>query len=225
MLRGVSFVVEPQQTLAIVGETGAGKTTIINILSRFYRIQRGRVLIDGVDIQEIPFETVRSLIVTVMQDVFLFSRSLRENITLGKNFDEERFASVSQITHIDRFIQTLPEGMDEQVMERGATFSAGERQLISFARALYADPAVLVLDEATSSIDTETERLIQDAIIGLMQGRTSIVVAHRLSTIKHAQKIIVLDKGRIVEQGGHEELMQRKGLYRSLYTLQFDALT
>jgi len=225
VLRGVSFVVEPQQTLAIVGETGAGKTTIINILSRFYRIQRGRVLIDGVDIQEIPFETVRSLIVTVMQDVFLFSRSLRENITLGKNFDEERFASVSQITHIDRFIQTLPEGMDEQVMERGATFSAGERQLISFARALYADPAVLVLDEATSSIDTETERLIQDAIIGLMQGRTSIVVAHRLSTIKHAQKIIVLDKGRIVEQGGHEELMQRKGLYRSLYTLQFDALT
>jgi len=177
-----------------------------------------------VDIQDIPFETVRSLIVTVMQDVFLFSRSLRENITLGRELDNERFASVSQITHIDHFIKRLPGGMDEQVMERGATFSAGQRQLISFARALYAHPAVLVLDEATSSIDTETERLIQDAIIGLMQGRTSIVIAHRLSTIKHAHKIIVLDKGRIVEQGGHEELMQRKGLYRSLYTLQFDAL-
>ena len=223
VLRGVSFTVEPQQTLAIVGETGAGKTTIINILSRFYRVQRGRVLIDGVDIQDIPYETVRSYIVTVMQDVFLFSRSLRENITLGFPYDEERFASVSRITHIDRFIRALPGGRDEQVMERGATFSAGERQLLSFARALYADPAVLVLDEATSSIDTETERLIQDAIIGLMRGRTSIVIAHRLSTIKHAQKIIVLDQGAIVEQGRHEELMRGKGLYRSLYTLQFDA--
>ena len=224
VLRGVSFVVEPHQTLAIVGETGAGKSTIINILSRFYKVQRGQVLIDGVDIESIPFETVRSLIVTVMQDVFLFSRSLRENIILGGNLDEERLVSVSQITHIDRFVETLPKGMDEPVMERGSTFSAGQRQLISFARALYADPAVLVLDEATSSIDTETERLIQDAIIRLMQGRTSIVIAHRLSTIKHAHKIIVLDRGRIVEQGGHDELMQNEGLYRSLYTLQFDAL-
>jgi ABC-type multidrug transport system fused ATPase/permease subunit len=225
VLRGVSFVVEPRQTLAIVGETGAGKSTIINILSRFYDVQRGKVLIDGKDIRDIPFEIVRSLIVTVMQDVFLFSRSLRENIILGRNFDEERFSSVSRITHIDGFIKTLPQGMDEPVMERGATFSAGQRQLISFARALYADPAILVLDEATSSIDTETERLIQDAIIGLMQGRTSIVVAHRLSTIKHADKILVLDRGRIADQGDHDELMRRGGLYRSLYTLQFDALT
>jgi ATP-binding cassette subfamily B protein len=220
----VNFTVDPQQTLAIVGETGAGKSTIINILSRFYRVQRGEVLIDGVDINDIPYESVRSHIVTVMQDVFLFSRSLRENITLGLPYDAERFNDVSRITHIDRFIRSLARGPEEQVMERGATFSAGERQLLSFARALYADPAVLVLDEATSSIDTETERLIQDAIIGLMRGRTSIVIAHRLSTIKHAQKIIVLDQGRIVEQGGHEELLKKQGLYRSLYTVQFGAL-
>jgi len=224
VLRGVSFVVEPHQTLAIVGETGAGKSTIINILSRFYKVQRGQVLIDGVDIEAIPFETVRSLIVTVMQDVFLFSRSLRENIILGGNLDEKRLVSVSQITHIDRFVETLPKGMDEPVMERGSTFSAGQRQLISFARALYADPAVLVLDDATSSIDTVTARLIKDATVRLMQGRTSIVIAHRLSTIKHAHNIILLDRGRVVEQGGHDKLMQKEGLYRSLYTLQFDAL-
>lgn len=225
VLKGVSFSVEPQQTLAIVGETGAGKSTIINILSRFYGVQRGQVLIDGVDITDIPYETVRQNIATVMQDVFLFSRSVRENVTLGTPYDEKWFSEVSRVIHIDRFIASLPGGMEEQVMERGATFSAGERQLLSFARALYADPSVLVLDEATSSIDTETERLIRDAILALLKGRTSIVIAHRLSTIKHAHRIIVLDRGRIVEQGKHESLLRKKGLYHRLYTLQFEAMS
>jgi ATP-binding cassette subfamily B multidrug efflux pump len=225
VLRGVSFTVEPKKTLAIVGETGAGKSTIINLLSRFYTLQRGRILIDGVDIENIPRETLRRNIATVMQDVFLFSRSVRENIILDAPYDEHRFEEVSRITHIDRFIGSLPGGMHEPVMERGATFSAGERQLLSFARALYADPFILVLDEATSNIDTETERLIQDAILALLRGRTSIAIAHRLSTIKHAHAIIVLDRGRIVEQGDHEHLLKRRGLYHKLYSLQFEALS
>jgi ABC-type multidrug transport system fused ATPase/permease subunit len=225
VLKGVSFILEPKRTLAIVGETGAGKSTIIGILSRFYEVQRGQVLIDGTDIRDIPYERLRSRIVTVMQDVFLFSRSVRDNVILGAPYDADRFRQAAAITHIDRFIEALPDGEDEQVMERGATFSAGERQLLSFARALYADPSVLVLDEATSSIDTETERLIQDAIIRLVQDRTSIVVAHRLSTIKHAHSIIVLDQGRVVERGSHSELLERDGLYSRLYKLQFSALS
>jgi ATP-binding cassette subfamily B protein/subfamily B ATP-binding cassette protein MsbA len=225
VLRGVSFTVEPKKTLAIVGETGAGKTTIINLLSRFYDIQRGQVLIDGVDIGNIPRETLRRNIATVMQDVFLFSRDVQENITLGAPYDARSLEEVSRVTHIDRFVNSLPKGMHEPVMERGATFSAGERQLLSFARALYVNPSILVLDEATSNIDTETERLIQDAIIGLLRGRTSIVIAHRLSTIKHAHSIIVLDRGRIVERGGHEYLLKKRGLYHRLYSLQFEALS
>jgi ABC-type multidrug transport system fused ATPase/permease subunit len=208
-----------------VGETGAGKTTIINLLSRFYDIQRGQVLIDGVDIGNIPRETLRRNIATVMQDVFLFSRDVQENITLGAPYDARSLEEVSRVTHIDRFVNSLPKGMHEPVMERGATFSAGERQLLSFARALYVNPSILVLDEATSNIDTETERLIQDAIIGLLRGRTSIVIAHRLSTIKHAHSIIVLDRGRIVERGGHEYLLKKRGLYHRLYSLQFEALS
>jgi ATP-binding cassette subfamily B multidrug efflux pump len=225
VLRGVSFTVEPRKTLAIVGETGAGKSTIINLLSRFYTIQRGRILIDGVDIVTIPHETLRRNIATVMQDVFLFSRSVKENIILDAPYDEHRFKEVSRVTHTDRFIDSLPAGMDEPVMERGATFSAGERQLLSFARALYADPSILVLDEATSNIDTETERLIQDAILALLRGRTSIAIAHRLSTIKHAHSIIVLERGRIVEQGDHEHLLKQRGIYHKLYSLQFEALS
>ncbi len=225
VLRGISFTVNHRETLAIVGETGAGKSTIINILSKFYRIQKGQILIDGINIEDLPYDIVRKNIVAVMQDVFLFSRKVRENVTLGGQYRDAWFREVSGITHVDRFIDLLPHGLDEQVMERGATFSAGERQLLSFARALYADPAILVLDEATSSIDTETERLIQDAIIGLMKGRTSIVIAHRLSTIKHADRIVVLEKGRVVERGGHEELLAKEGLYHRLYKLQFGSLS
>ncbi|HEB32752.1 MAG TPA: ABC transporter ATP-binding protein [Spirochaetes bacterium] len=221
VLRGVSFSMNPGETLAIVGETGAGKTTIISILSKFYRIQKGKIFIDGADLNEIPYGAIRRNIVSVMQDVFLFSRNVRENITLGLPYDEAYFKTVSKATHIEKFIKKLPAGELEPVMERGATFSAGERQLLSFARALYFDPSILVLDEATSSIDTETERFIQDAIAHLTRGRTSIIIAHRLSTIKNADRIIVLDRGKIVEEGRHRELIQKKGIYHKLYSLQF----
>jgi len=221
VLRGVSFTVNPRETLAIVGETGAGKSTIISILSKFYRFQKGQILIDGKNLDTLSYSLVRRNIIPVMQDVFLFSGSVRENVTLGNVYDAERFQLVSGMTHINQFIKNLPGKEEEQVMERGATFSAGERQLLSFARALYFDPSILVLDEATSNIDTETEKLIQDAIIGLMRGRTSIVIAHRLSTIMHADKIIVLEKGKIVEEGRHQELLTKRGIYHRLYTLQF----
>jgi ABC-type multidrug transport system fused ATPase/permease subunit len=221
VLKGVSFSVKPKETLAIVGETGSGKTTIISILSRLYGIQKGSIRVDGIDINDIPYAELRSNIATVMQEVFLFSRSLRENVILNSPYDEERFKSVSQITHINRFIRNLAQGENEQVMERGATFSAGERQLLAFARALYADPSILVLDEATSNIDTETERLIQDAITHLIQGRTSIIIAHRLSTIRNANRILVLEKGMIVEQGDHDSLLAKKGMYYDLYKMQF----
>jgi len=225
VLRGVSFWVRPQKTLAIVGETGAGKSTITSVLSKFYNVQKGRVLIDGVDIGEIPHWKIRQNFISVMQDVFLFSRSIRENITLGRTYDRDWFETVCRATHVDGFIRNLPQNEQEPVMERGATFSAGERQLLSFARALYFNPSVLVLDEATSNIDTETERLIQDAILNLTRDRTSIIIAHRLSTVKNADKIIVLDKGKIVEEGDHQTLLARKGIYHKLFRLQFSNLT
>jgi ATP-binding cassette subfamily B multidrug efflux pump len=221
VLQGVSFSVLPRQTLAIVGETGSGKTTIISLLSRLYDIQKGVITVDGRNISDIPYDVLRRNIATVMQDVFLFSRSLRDNVILNAPYDEERFKSVGRITHIDKFIANLSKGENEQVMERGATFSAGERQLLAFARALYADPSILVLDEATSNIDTETERLIQDAIAHLVRGRTSIIIAHRLSTVRNADRIIVLEKGRIAEQGTHASLLARRGMYYDLYKMQF----
>ncbi len=224
ILKGVSFSIDPKKTLAIVGETGAGKTTIINLLARFYPLQSGKILIDGVEITEFPLRILRKNIISVMQDVFLFSRTVKENIILGSFFNEEWFRTVCRLTHIDRFIEGLPSGEDEPVMERGSTFSAGERQLLSFARALYFDPSILVLDEATASIDTETEKLVQDAITHITKGRTSIAIAHRLSTIQHADKIIVLDGGRIVEEGTHQELLKKKGIYHKLYTIQFSNL-
>jgi ATP-binding cassette subfamily B multidrug efflux pump len=224
ILKGVSFSIDPKKTLAIVGETGAGKTTIINLLAGFYPVQNGKILIDGVEITEIPLRILRTNIISVMQDVFLFSRTVKENIILGSSFDEEWFRTVCGMTHIDRFIERLPSGEDEPVMERGSTFSAGERQLLSFARALYFDPSILVLDEATASIDTETEKLVQDAITRITEGRTSIAIAHRLSTIQHADKIIVLDGGRIVEEGNHKELLDKKGIYHKLHTIQFRTL-
>ena len=224
ILKGVSFTVEPKRTLAIVGETGAGKSTIINLLSGFYTPQRGRIMIDDIDVKELPGETVRSNVAAVMQDVFLFSRTVRENIILGGEYDASRFKEITRATHTDSFIKSLRKGEQEMVMERGSTFSQGQRQLLSFARALYFNPSVLVLDEATSSIDTETERLIQDAIRHLVVGRTSIVIAHRLSTVKRAGSIIVIDRGRVVEKGTHVELLRKGGIYHHLYMLQFTTL-
>jgi ATP-binding cassette subfamily B multidrug efflux pump len=222
VLQDISFVIEPGETAAFVGATGAGKSTIMNLITRFYDVQRGQILLDGVDIREIPKAELRRNIGLVMQDVFLFSGTIRDNIRLGnKGITDERIEEIARYVNAHHFIEQLPGKYDEPVMERGATLSAGQRQLLAFARALAFDPAVLILDEATANIDTETEQLIQEALPRLLAGRTSIVVAHRLSTIQHADKIIVLHKGRIREMGTHQALLAQRGLYYNLFLLQY----
>jgi len=222
VLKDVSFVIEPGETAAFVGATGAGKSTIMHLIARFYDVQRGQILLDGVDIRELTKTELRSGIGVVMQDVFLFSGTIRDNIRLNNTeISDDRIREIAQYVNAHHFIERLPQKYDEPVMERGATLSAGQRQLLAFARALAFDPAVLILDEATANIDTETEKLIQDALPRLLQGRTSLVVAHRLSTIQHADKIIVLHKGRIREMGTHQELLAQRGLYYNLFLLQY----
>ena len=222
ILRDVSFTAEPGEKVAFVGHTGAGKTTITNLLLRFYDIQRGQILLDGVDIREMDLHELRANFSIVLQDVFLFSGDLASNIRLGaKEISDERLLFSAQEVHADDFIRNLPDGYRTEVRERGAGLSVGQKQLISFARALAFDPRVLILDEATSSIDTETEILIQEAVERLMQGRTSLVIAHRLSTIQSVDKIIVMHKGEIREMGNHQELLAERGLYWRLYQLQF----
>ena len=224
VLKDISFTVEPGENLALVGATGAGKSSTINILNRFYEIGRGRVKIDGVDIREYEVGYLRSQIATVLQDVFLFSNSIANNITLNNDeISRDQLVRAAREVGAHEFIERLPGGYDYNVMERGATLSVGQAQLISFIRALVYDPTILVLDEATSSVDTETEHLIQSAIFKLMQGRTSIVIAHRLSTIQNADKIIVLDHGEIKEIGTHQELLRLNGYYKRLYDLQFNS--
>lgn len=224
VLKNVSFKVNAGETLALVGATGAGKSSAINILSRFYEIQKGQILLDGVDIREYDLTFLRTNISTVLQDVFLFSDTVKNNITLNDpNISMESVIDASKRVGAYDFISKLPGGFDYKVQERGASLSAGQGQLISFIRALVHDPRILILDEATSSIDTETEELIQTAIDNLMDGRTAIVIAHRLSTIQKADKIIVLDKGEIKEVGSHIELLQIDGYYRKLYDLQFNS--
>lgn len=223
VLRDVSFKVEPGQTVAFVGHTGAGKSSIMNLVSRFYDVQRGAVRVDGVDVRDVTQESLRRNIAVVMQDVFLFTGDVKGNIRLNADHitnDDVRRAAAT--VGADSFIRRLPHGYDEPVAERGATLSAGERQLLAFARALAFDPAILVLDEATASIDSETEHLIQQALRELSRGRTTLIVAHRLSTIQHADQIIVLHKGMIREQGTHQELLARQGLYYKLWRLQFE---
>jgi ATP-binding cassette subfamily B multidrug efflux pump len=222
ILKDVSFKVEPGQSVALVGHTGSGKTTITNLLMRFYDVQRGRIMLDGVDIRDWDMEALRKNFAVVLQDVFLFSGTVESNIRLGRDdISEERVKWAAQEVHADRFIERLPEVYKSEVRERGAGFSVGQKQLISFARALAFDPALLILDEATSSIDTETEQLIQRAIERVMLDRTSIVVAHRLSTVQRADRIIVLHHGEIREQGTHQELLAQHGLYWKLYKLQY----
>jgi ATP-binding cassette subfamily B multidrug efflux pump len=222
VLKDVSFTVEPGQSIALVGHTGSGKTTITNLLMRFYDVQRGRILLDGVDVREWELKSLRENFAVVLQDVFLFSGTIEGNIRLGnESITEERVRWAAGEVHADRFIQRLPEGYAAEVKERGAGLSVGQKQLISFARALAFDPALLILDEATSSIDTETEQLIQQAIERVMRNRTSLVVAHRLSTIQRADRIIVLHHGEIREQGSHQELLAQRGLYWRLYKLQY----
>ncbi|MBF9236010.1 ABC transporter ATP-binding protein [Hymenobacter sp. BT683] len=223
VLKDISFRVQPGQTIAFVGATGAGKTSIINLLSRFYDIQEGSIRIDGRDLREYDLSLLRRQIGVVLQDVFLFAGSIRDNITLGnKAITDAQIWEAADLVGARRFIERLPNGLGYPVMERGATLSVGQRQLISFVRAMVYQPRVIVLDEATSSVDSETEELIQAAIEKLMQGRTSLVIAHRLSTIQKADKIIVLDKGEIKETGTHDELLRIEGgYYAQLYRMQY----
>ncbi|MCK9408158.1 MAG: ABC transporter ATP-binding protein/permease [Bacteroidetes bacterium] len=222
VLKDVSFTINPGETAAFVGHTGAGKTTIINLLSRFYEIQKGEILIDDVNIREVALSDLRQHIAVVLQDVFLFSGDIKGNISLGnEKISIDQIREAARIVGVDRFIETLPHRYDEEVKERGATLSVGQKQLLSFARALAFDPAVLVLDEATSSVDTETELLIQSAIQKLLANRTAIVIAHRLSTVQTANKIVVMHKGEIREMGTHQELLSVKGIYHKLYLLQY----
>ena len=222
VLKDVSFTVEPGQSIALVGHTGSGKTTITNLLMRFYDVQRGRVLLDGVDVRDWDLRALRENFAVVLQDVFLFSGTIESNIRLGhEEITEERIEWAAREVHADEFIQRLPEGYEAEVRERGAGLSVGQKQLISFARSLAFNPALLILDEATSSIDTETEQLIQQAIERVMRDRTSLIIAHRLSTIQRADRIIVLHHGEIREQGSHQELLAARGLYWRLYKLQY----
>lgn len=223
VLKGLSFDIKAGETLAIVGGTGSGKTTIINILNRFYDIQKGAIKVDGVDIRDYELLAFRKSIAVVLQDVFLFAGTVLENITLRDDrFTREEVIKAAKLIGADKFIEKLPGGYDYKVMERGATLSMGQRQLISFVRALVFDPDILILDEATSSIDPETESVIQFAIETLIAKRTSIIIAHRLSTIRHADNILVLEKGQIKEFGPHEELLKMdEGHYRQLYEMQF----
>jgi len=223
-LKDISFHVKPGETLALVGATGAGKSSTINILNRFYEINKGSVLVDGIDIREYELNYLRSNIATVLQDVFLFSDSIANNINLNnQEIGRDALMKAAQDVGAVEFINRLPGGFDYDVMERGATLSAGQAQLISFIRALVYNPQILVLDEATAAVDTETEELIQKAINKLMEGRTSIVIAHRLSTIQNADRIIVLDQGEIKEMGTHQQLLKLNGYYKRLYDLQFNS--
>ncbi len=222
VLKGIDIKVEKGKTVALVGATGAGKSSIINLLSRFYEIEKGTITIDGKNLYNLNIKSVRKHISVVLQDVFLFSGSVMDNIRLyNKNISEEKVVETAKLLGAHEFIKRLPNAYNQDVHERGATLSVGQRQLISFVRAMVINPAVLILDEATSSVDNETESVIQGAIQKMMHGRTSIVIAHRLSTIQYADEIIVLEKGEIVERGTHAELIKKEGYYKRLYDLQF----
>ena len=222
VLKGMSFRVRPGEKVALVGATGGGKTSIISALSRFYDVERGAILVDGIDVRDWSKQELRRHLGLVLQDVFLFSGDIADNITLGdRRISEERLFEAARRAHIAPFIEKLPNRYHEEVQERGSTLSQGQRQLLSFARALAFDPKILILDEATSSVDTQTEMLIQEALDELLKNRTALIIAHRLSTIQHADRILVIHKGEIWEQGSHDELRARGGLYARLYDMQY----
>jgi ATP-binding cassette subfamily B multidrug efflux pump len=222
ILTGVSFVVEPDETAAIVGHTGAGKTTIIGLMMRFYDVQRGSILVDGVDVREQDLRALRRRFGVVLQDPFLFTGTVADNIRLGSKWiTDQQLEQAADDVNVGDFIRTLPMQFAEPVRERGATLSTGQKQLISFARALAHNPGILILDEATSSVDTETEQRVRLALTRMISGRTSILIAHRLSTIQRADTILVMHKGQLRERGTHQELLTRRGLYWKLYQLQY----
>jgi ATP-binding cassette subfamily B protein len=221
VLKDVSFTVEPKQTVAFVGSTGSGKTTILSLICRNYDIQKGQILIDGIDIKKIKIASLRKHFGQMLQDVFLFSGTIRENILLREEgINDEEVWEACKYVNADSFISKLEEGLDYQILERGNNFSAGQRQLLSFARTIVHKPEVMILDEATANIDTETEQLIQNSLEKMMNIGTMLIVAHRLSTVQHADNIIVLSHGEIVEQGNHFDLLKQRGSYYNLYTLQ-----
>jgi len=218
----VSFTIEPGETVAIVGHTGAGKTTIISLLLRFYDVQKGAIRIDGVDIREMDLDGLRRRYGVVLQDPFLFTGTVAGNIRLGSHWiEDESVEEAAEQVNVADFIRSLPGGFAEEVRERGSTLSTGQKQLISFARALAHNPKILILDEATSSVDTETEFKVREALSRMVEGRTSIIIAHRLSTIQRADKIIVMHKGRVREIGSHQQLLANRGIYWKLYQLQY----
>ena len=222
ILKNVSFVIEPKQTVAFVGATGAGKTTILSLIVRNYEIQKGQILIDGIDIADIEIKSLRKAVGQMLQDVFLFTGNIRNNITLhDDDFTDEEINKVCEYVNADKFIDKLDKGLDEEVIERGENFSQGQRQLLSFARTVLHKPQILILDEATANIDTETEKLIQESLEKMKSIGTMLVVAHRLSTIQNADQIIVLQNGEVIETGTHQSLLRQKGYYHKLYLLQF----
>ena len=223
ILNDVSFTANPGESIAIVGPTGAGKTTIVNLISRFYNIEQGKVLIDGHSVMDVTLHSLRSQMGIMLQDSFIFSGTIADNIRYGRlDATDAEVREAAKILHADEFINAMTFGFNTEVKERGGGLSQGQKQLIAFARTLLADPKILVLDEATSSIDTATEQLVQEGINTLMQGRTSFIIAHRLSTIKSCTRIMYVAQGKILESGSHDELMARKGHYYKLYMAQYD---
>jgi ATP-binding cassette subfamily B protein len=222
VLRGVSLAAEPGATVALVGPTGAGKTTIANLLARFYDVDVGSVTIDGYDVREVTQASLRKQMGVVTQDTFLFSDTVMNNIRYGRlDATDDEVIAAAETAHVDPFVQRMPEGYETELGEQGSQLSQGQRQLIAIARAVLANPRILVLDEATSSVDTRTERMIQDALEELLSGRTAFVIAHRLSTVQHADQVLVIEGGEIVERGTHHELLKQDGKYRDLYVSQF----
>lgn len=224
VLKDVSFTIQPGESIALVGKTGSGKTTITNLINRFYEIQKGEILLDGVNIKEINIRSLRKNIGIILQDPFIFARSIKDNIRLNENLAEEDIAKAIQLSSAEEFVEALPNGMEEIASERGSTYSAGQKQLLAFARIFAHNPSIFILDEATANIDTHTERLIQNSIDKISASKTSIFIAHRLSTIVNVDKIIVLDHGTIMEQGSHAELLQQDGYYSKLYNAYYESL-
>jgi ATP-binding cassette subfamily B multidrug efflux pump len=222
VLKQVGFHAEPGQSIALVGPTGAGKTTMVNLLTRFYDINSGQIAIDGTDIRQVKKADLRRQLGIVLQDTFLFSDTVMENVRYGRlDATDEEIIAAAKLANADQFIHRLPQGYQTELSERGSNLSQGQRQLLAIARAVLADPGILILDEATSSVDTRTEKHIQEAMLRLMEGRTSFVIAHRLSTIREADNILVINGGRIIERGTHDELLAQRGFYHNLYMSQF----